>query len=300
LITFQDDGRTYKSHQVYREDGTLERSGGRLAAGAYQTLYFNAKDGSVQRRLVFSNSSQLDEEESYSDTGTLIEKTEKSGIGELKTTRWSASGILLSEIFDQGDGRRHGKLYYEDGKTVKIEFEHRGYEITANYFDKKGVIEFAVEYVLQGMGVTVYGPGEKALYKQYWLLLSGTTLSDAKYRLVKVEEFDRWGDDRDSHELKRVIGIADDGKTPKIILTPVNTYSYERTETELYPDGSVKSEKVYDSSNQVVSDKSFNQGEQKVDIKPELFIKPVFEPLDPPESKYKTASPSEEGEPTED
>ncbi|MDZ4833243.1 MAG: hypothetical protein SGJ27_05520 [Candidatus Melainabacteria bacterium] len=300
LITYQDDGRSYKSHQVYREDGSLERNGGRLSEGEYQTLYFNGKDGSVQRRLVYSTSSQLESEESFSDEGKLLEKTEQVSDSELKTTRWNADGKLISEINDMSDGRRSGKLYFEDGKTVKIEFNHRGYQIEVQYFDKDGKIAFEVEHVEQGMAVTTFGPGEKALFKQYWLLTGGKTLCDATYRLAKVEEFHKWGDERDKRELLRVIGVDADGK-PNLMLAPVNmTYSYERTETVLYPDGSVKQERVYDKSNQVSSSRTFVQGEQKSDLKPELFVKPVIECLDPPNSKFKETGPSEGEEPTED
>ncbi len=296
LITYEDDGRSYKSHQVYREDGSLERNGGRISGGGYQTLYFNAKDGSVQRRLVFTDKGQVESEESFSDEGQLVEKTEKVNEYSLKTTRWTADGKLISEITDQSDGRREGKLYFEDGKTVKIEFYHRGYEIEVKYFDKSGQELYEVEHVEQGMTVTVLGPNGNARYKQYWLLTGGTTLANATYRLIRVEEYK----DNDKREIKRLFGIADDGK-PNRVLAPINSaYSYERTDTELYPDGSVKSEKVYDSSNKVSSTKTFNQGEEKFDVKPELFVKPVFEPLDPPDSKYKETGPSEEGDPSED
>jgi hypothetical protein len=300
LVTFQNDGRSYQSHQVYREDGTLERNGGRLVANAYQTLYFNAKDGTVQRRLLFSNLGQLDQEESFSDSGKLIEKTEKVEVGELKTTRWNADGKVVSEIIDKVDGLRSGKLYFDDGKTVKVEFEHRGYEIAVDYFDKNGTLTVSVGHVPQGMTVTVYGSGEQAQYKQYWLLTGGTRLDDATYRLVKIEEFDRWGSERDQHQLKRVIGVAEDGKTPNRAIAPKNqAYSYERTDTDFYPDGSVKNEKEYDSSNNVTV-KTFVQGEKPFDGKPELFVKPVFEPLDVPDSKFKTAAPVDGEESTED
>lgn len=294
LITYQDDGTSYKSHQVYREDGSLERNGGRLSGGEYQTLYFSLKDGSVQRRLVFTASGQIENEESYSDNGQLIEKTEKVNDYSLKTTRWTVDGKLISEITDQKDGRREGKLYFEDGKTVKIEFYHRGYEIDVNYFDKNGKALYEVEHVEQGMTIVVLGPDGSALYKQYWLLTGGTTLENATYRLIRVEEYQKG-----KREIRRLIGIADDGK-PNRVLTPVNNaYSYERTDRELYPDGSVKSQKVYDSSNQVSSTKTFQPGEEKYDLKPELFVKPVIEPLNPPESKYKETGPTEE-EPIDD
>lgn len=283
LVTFQDDGTSYKSHQVYREDGSLERNGGRLSDGEYQTLYFNSKDGSVQRRLVYSASGQLENEESYSDEGKLVEKTEKLNEHSLKTTRWTVDGKLLSEITDVEDGRRSGKLYHEDGKTVRIEFDHLGYQIDVKYFDKDGKASYEVEHVPQGKSITVYGGDEKQRYKQYWLLTGGTTLCDATYRLIRVEEF---REDSPS-DLLRVIGVSADGK-PNRVITPVDMHrSVERTDTELYPDGSVKSEKVIDDNDNVTSDKSFNQGEQKFDLKPELFGKPVIECLDPPDSKYK-------------
>lgn len=300
LITYQDDGRSYRSHQVYREDGSLERSGGRLSEGEYQTLYFNGKDGTVQRRLVYSASSLLESEERFSDEGKLLEKTEQVSDSELKTTRWNADGKLISEIKDMSDGRRSGKLYFEDGKTVKIEFSHHGYEIEVEYFDKDGKIAFEVEHQTQGMIVTTFGPGAKALFKQYWLLTGGKTLCDATYRLAKVEEFHKWGDGRLKRELKHIIGLGDDGK-PFVVLAPVNgTHSYARTETEFYPDGSVKAVKVYDNDNDVTNTTSYNQGEEKLDLKPELFAKPAIECLDPPDSKFKETGPSEEGEPKED
>jgi antitoxin component YwqK of YwqJK toxin-antitoxin module len=285
LVTYDDNGSSYKSHQVYREDGSLERNGGRLPNGGYQTLYFNATDGRVQRQLVFNDNSALESEESFSDDGKLIEKTEKVSEYGLKTTRWSPDGKMLSEITDNTDGTREGKLFYEDGETVKVEFNYRPWAIEVNYFDPKGVHTLEVSYQTEGVTITHFAPDTKPLFKQYFVMTGGKTLCDVTLRLVKVEEFKGTS----TYDLKRLIGIADDGKTPNRVITPVNnSWSYDRDDADLHPDGSVKSVKHYDSSNQVSSTKTFAPGVQKLTLAPEMFVKPTFECLDPPESKIKT------------
>jgi len=296
LITYADDGGSYVSHQVYHEDGSLERNGGRLSEGGYQTLYFNGKDGSVQRRLVFSAESALEFEESFSEEGKLVEKTEKVTDYTLRTTRWSADGKKLSEIDDNTDGTREGKLYHEDGETVKVEFTHRGYGIEVEYFDATGEHTLSLEYGTDGMIATTFGPGDKALFKQYFAYAGGKTICDAQFKLVKVEEFHKWGTNQWDYQMKRVIGIADDGKPNRVITPTKGQYNYERTDAELHPDGSVKSVKEFDDRNQVSSTKTFAPGAQKLDLKPELFVKPTFECLDPPESKVKLKQEVEESE----
>lgn len=287
LITYEDDGASYRSHQVYREDGSLERNGGRLAQGRYQTLYFSASDGAVQRRLVYSAEHDLEFEERFSGAGRLLEKTEKVSDYELKTTRWSEEGTKLSEINDRKDGTRRGRLFHDDGETARIDFNHRGYRIDVLYFNEDGKLTLEVEYSTEGMATTVFNAGEKAQYKQYWLVVSGRTICDAQFRLVKVEEFHNWGNGRYNYELKRVIGIAGDGKTPNRVIVPARQYGYERTDAELHPDGSVATLKQYDSSNQVVDTRTFAPGVENLDLKPELFVSPTFECLDPPESKLR-------------
>lgn len=292
LVTFDDNGTSYRSHQVYREDGSLERNGGRLTEGGYQTLYFNASDGSVQRRLVFSENSALEQEESFTDDGKLIEKTEKVNDNELKTSRWTPDGKLISEISDYVDGSRAGKLFHEDGETVKVEFAYRPWAIEVNYFNTSGTLMFEVAYQTEGMIITHFDAAKTRLYKQYFVYTGGKTLCDVTVRLVKVEEFKSGS----SYEVGRAIGIAPDGTTPNRVITFVNnTWSYERDDAELHPDGSVKMIKRYDQSNQVVDTKTFAPGVEKIAFPSGMFVKPVFECLDPPESKIKAQPESVEG-----
>lgn len=294
LVTYADNGTSYKSHQVFREDGSLERNGGRLSNGGYQTLYFNAKDGSIQRTLVFDSNSRLEREDSFNDDGKLIEKTEKVSDSELKTTRWSADGKMLSEITDDADGSRHGKFFYEDGETPKMEFKVNSYSIEVNYFEKDGTPKYEVEYGTDGMAIVQFGAGKKPAFKQYFAITGGKTLCDATFRLVKVEEF-KGASGSYIYEVKRLIGIAPDGKTPNRVISFVNnTWSYERDDFELHPDGSVKTVKHYNSSNQVDSTKSFAPGVEQIALPPAMFVKPVFECLDPPESKVKVQPEVEE------
>jgi len=296
LVTYADNGTSYKSHQVFREDGSLERNGGRLSNGGYQTLYFNAKDGSIQRTLVFDDNSKLEREDSFNDEGKLIEKTEKVSEYALKTTRYAADGTILSEIVDETDGSRSGKFFYEDGVTSRMEFKVNSYSIEVNYFEKDGTAKYDVEYGTDGMTVIQFGGDKKPAFKQYFAITGGKTLCDATFRLVKIEEF-KGASGSYIYEVKRLIGIAPDGKTPNRVISFVNnTWSYERDDAELHPDGSVMSIKHYNSSNQVDSTKTFAPGAERIAMPPAMFVLPTFECLDPPESKIKAQPEIEEGD----
>jgi hypothetical protein len=294
LVTYADNGTSYKSHQVFREDGSLERNGGRLSNGGYQTLYFNAKDGSIQRTLVFDDNSKLEREDSFNDDGKLIEKTEKVSEYALKTTRYAADGTMLSEIVDETDGSRSGKFFYEDGVTSRMEFKVNAYSIEVNYFEKDGTAKYEVEYLTEGMAIIQFGADKKPAFKQYFAITGGKTLCDATFRLVKVEEF-KGASGSYVYEVRRLIGIAPDGKTPYRVITFVNNaWSYERDDAELHADGSVKSIQHYNSSNQVDSTKTFAPGVEHIALPPAMFVQPTFECLDPPESKIKVQPQVEE------
>lgn len=288
LIIMDDDGHSYKSHQVFREDGSLWKQGGRLTDGSYQTLYFFPGTGAIEKRLVSTKEQQLQSEELYTPDGKITEKTVKVSDYELSTTRYAPDGKMVSVINDSKWGSRSGKFFYEDGTTIKMSFSSSSYRIDVYYYDRSGVLTLEVEYFTDSMTTTVYAPGEKAQYKQEWKLVSGTSLCDATFQLKGVEEYWKWGSYRYSKETKQVIQVGPDGKTPtKIVTDRTNSWSNNRTELDFYPDGSVSKEVKYDAQSNPTSTKTYKQGERTLNLKKEFFEKPVFQCLDVPPSKLK-------------
>lgn len=71
--TFAGDGSTYASHQIWRQDSTLERSGSTLPGGEYEQKYFALDGKTVVRRRVFATSDKaLKFEEIFDSRGAKL------------------------------------------------------------------------------------------------------------------------------------------------------------------------------------------------------------------------------------
>ncbi|MBA3991930.1 MAG: hypothetical protein C0469_00285 [Cyanobacteria bacterium DS2.3.42] len=73
VATFAADGVTYLSHQIWRQDGSLERAGATLPGGEYEQKYYHAGGTIVSRKRVFTGGDKrLKSEEIFDQKGFRI------------------------------------------------------------------------------------------------------------------------------------------------------------------------------------------------------------------------------------
>lgn len=208
--TYAKDGMTYMSHDVYRGDGTLERSGRGERDGRYvQTYYF--EDGrSIERLRNFGRLKEFVSETIYRRDGSIL-----AGISvtveelELGITLYAPNGKVQATMFRTKIGEK-GYVFAEDGTTAVLEYAWDPYSRVAGYSDTTGRLLQKVDMHFNRLVIAFLAKDEKRTYTQIRRDNDGV--------LRKVEERS-FGDDS-SGRLIRTITMNRDGTHPESVSYP--------------------------------------------------------------------------------
>ena len=208
--TYAKDGITYVTHDVYRGDGTLERSGRGERDGRYiQTYYF--EDGqTVERLRNFGRLKEFVSEKIYRRDGTQL-----AGISvtmdelELGITLYAPDGRKQATMFRTKVGER-GYVFADDGMTTVLEYAFDPYSRVAGYSDANGRLLQKVDMHFNRLVIAFLAKDEKRTYTQFRRDNDGV--------LRKVEE--RAFGSSTGGELIRVIQMNKDGSHPESVLYP--------------------------------------------------------------------------------
>lgn len=239
--TFAADGKTYVTHDVYRGDGTLERTGRGSRDGRYVTKYFFEDGVSVERIRNFSPLKEFVSEHIYRRDGTQLAAVTVTEEGlELGVTLYAPDGKMLATFYRTKVSER-GTVFGVDG-TPMLEYAFDPYTRLAGYMDEKGRLMQKLDVRFGRMTVAFLSRDETRTYTQGW--------RDSDKVLRTVEERKRNG------ELVRTISMNRDGTLPKEIAYPEKNGSLVKVLDE---NGKVVRIKRLDGQNHVMSDVSANE-----------------------------------------
>lgn len=124
VATFAADGVTYLSHQIWRQDGSLERAGETLPGGEYEQKYYDAGGTIVSRKRIFTaGDKRLKSEEIFDEKGSKIAAI------NYRVTNFGVNQDVT--IFEGGRRKAHfvkdilqekGEVFAQDGTSVIAQY----------------------------------------------------------------------------------------------------------------------------------------------------------------------------------
>lgn len=181
--TYAKDGVTFTRHDVYRRDGTLERSGKRERDGRYLTRYYYDDGVTVERFRVFSVLLEFVSERQYRRDGTELASVVVTTKGtELGVTLYSPDGKKTAVFYRTIIGE-HGYVYHTDGDTILLEYASDPYFKASGHFDANKRLLQKRSSRFNRLTIAFLSKDERRTYNQIW--------SDGeKPKLRRVEESD--------------------------------------------------------------------------------------------------------------
>lgn len=207
-ILFSADGSVVTNTERYRQDGTRELIGKRLADGSFQNLVFHKDGQALNVSQLFAATGELLSAQEFADGGVrLLSVSARLADGRLEKKSFNEVGSLVSLSVEKSDGEQAIDFFKADGKRYMTVFNRfanveavyynaEGQPTSARRFDKDGSMQ-VVEYLPGSGEMGPYGEQVKKyteLSKQQWSFVAAKDSTD-KPRLVltKVEVFDKNG-----------------------------------------------------------------------------------------------------------
>ncbi|MDZ4833849.1 MAG: hypothetical protein SGJ27_08725 [Candidatus Melainabacteria bacterium] len=205
--TYGPDGSTFTRHDVYRTDGTLERSGLADRDGSYVSRFFFDDGVAVERFRKFNKLKEFVSETQFRRDGSQLAGVVVSHDGlELGVTLYGPDGKKTAIFYRTKIGEK-GYVYGPDGITILLEYANDPYYKVAGHSDEKGRLLQKWDTRFNRRVVAFLSQDETRTYTQVW------REGDAP-ALRKVEEHDF-----STKKLIRIIEMNKDGtKVAKIIV----------------------------------------------------------------------------------
>lgn len=192
--TFAADGLTYRTHKVYRRDGTLERTGEQLSA-TYLSIYYFADGKTVQRERTFDHKHRYRSEKIFREDGSILATifSETSKPTETATTLYRPDGTMSAMFTKHPINGEHGEVFADDGSTVLVEYQRDYYNVQEIFRDAKGNLLQERDGSRMGGLLTVrhYRHSDQKMdYRQRWLLRYTVGPEADNLTLRRVEYYD--------------------------------------------------------------------------------------------------------------
>jgi hypothetical protein len=208
---YERDGKTFVSHELYRPDGTLERTGKKTAGGDYETRYFFDDGITIERVRIFDARKRFLREKLYRRNATLQAEVSQSG-PELHIVIYDTREVRTASYYSSIAGGDHGEVYASDGKTIHVMFSRDRMILLADYYDDQGVL---VQHSMKVAGVlTLSAIDRYGIFRQEWRDHRGLD----KVVRSTLSVVDELGLDR---KLIRTIEMSSDGSHPIAITYPL-------------------------------------------------------------------------------
>ncbi len=133
-------GQLYTSHQVYRLDGTLERSGELLSDGRYQTSYYWSDGKTLSRQRIFNQSRVYVSEKIFREDGSLLADVVQGQSDQREIVLYWPNGARQANYSSNLVNGARGTYYAEDGVTVVCEFYRSYWAVEEVYYNTAGQI----------------------------------------------------------------------------------------------------------------------------------------------------------------
>lgn len=240
---FDESGRFFVSHEVYRPDGTLERTGRLLADGRYESKYFWQDGKTIARHRFFDSKRKLVSEAVFSQSGARIATREKRKDTEHLTLYHENGSISSSSV--RSMFAEEGKVYADDG-TLLFEFVQDSWTTREDHYDKDGGL-IQGRHFIKMTGTTdiyMFNTDGTVKFQQVWRHSRRTPVSPIEPILSTIKE----GKGR---SLYRTIEMGKDGK-PTSVEYPVSGGG--KIVKDLIDGKSVTRQKTFDKEGNLVSE----------------------------------------------
>ncbi len=206
--TFDRDGTTYLTHQVYRLDGTLERSGQGQKDGRYQTSYYYG-DGITPSRTRQFLHKRLVSEKRFREDGTLSASLVVER-GEVSISLYSPGGARTSALVRSPMGVLGGDVFSQDGTTLIASFIRDNWNFQEYYFDPQGKrLQVRMGAIMFGnVSVGVYDKDGKVAYIQVFRKRPKRGNLPEELILSRLTEYDQ------TQKVTRMIQMNNEGTRP--------------------------------------------------------------------------------------
>lgn len=246
--TFDKDGSTYLTHQVYRLDGTLERSGRGQRDGGYESRYYYA-DGKTPSRIRQFWDKRFSSEKRYREDGTLFASVLVHD-KEVSIDLYSPGEVRIAALVRGPLGMLGGDVFSEDGNTVLASFIRDYWNFEEHYFDAKGKRRQirTGQPMFGNVGAFVFDKDDKVVYTQMFRKRPKHGDVPAQTILIRVTEYDQ------TEKITRIIEMNNDGTAAKSLVEPAQD---GRIVSELSDDGErILKRTHYDRANHVIKTES--------------------------------------------
>lgn len=212
--TFDTDGSSYLTHEVYRPDGTLERRGRGQRDGRYETSYYYT-DGKTPSRVRQFRNKQFSSEKRYREDGSLLASILVEP-AQVSISLYSQSGIRTAALVRSPQGVVGGDVFSEDGNTLVASFIRDNWNFQEHYFDAQGKrVQARIGAIFFGnVSVGIYDKDEKVLYVQVFRKKPKRGTLPEELILTRVNEYNQ------AQKRTRTIVMNNEGTRPFSISEP--------------------------------------------------------------------------------
>lgn len=183
-----DRGRHFTSHQVYRQDGSLERSGLLLSDGNYQSRYYFADGKAIARDRLFNRDRAFISETQFAQDGTIVALTVQSQSDQKDIVRFWPNGSRKASYSLNIAGGANGYFYAEDG-TVISEFSKTYWNINEVYYNAAGKVWQRRLSYSNNLSIRLFNDDGKLIAQQVWRMRPASGDKAAYKMLASVTLF---------------------------------------------------------------------------------------------------------------
>lgn len=163
-------GKLYTSHQVYRIDGTLERTGELLSDGRYQTSYYWSDGKTLSRQRIFNQSRTYVSEKLFRENGSLLADVVQGQSDQREIVLYWPNGSRQATYSTNLVNGARGTYYAEDGVTVTCEFYRSYWASEEIYYNSAGQVwQKRLAYPSNGsLTIRLFAPDGQLVAEQFW------------------------------------------------------------------------------------------------------------------------------------
>jgi len=272
-VFYENDGVLFASHQSWRPDQTLIKSGSRLDDGTYRTITYFADGVTTERVQNFTRKRDMTDETVYRKDGVKARVTLVTQSGERQVTVYRADAatevtyMVMTISRSQYSGTT-GKVYSDDGSQVIAEFQSGSFKTEFNFLNSDGKPRLSARFertVAGHLTIDTYVQDAQVKFSQVYLRRPGSVHGcEGSYALSTVDESAADNSALGKRPFRRIF-LAEDEVTIKSVAIPDQNYYFAGKGTlyELYPSGFVAKKQVFSNHSTISSVTEFPDGQYR-------------------------------------
>lgn len=255
LFVRSNDKKQFLEDKLYREDGSLFRTGKRLRDGTYEASWYYTDGKSVLRHKLINDKGNEDVkrivllDEKIRLDGSFESVMKLLPDGRRLTTFYSPQGVrekmwLRSDV--PGEMSEYSQ-YFADGNTLSMKVNYGPQFTQTEYYRPDGTMRLArFKSIFGELDVFVFDANGDAMFRQRWRFTS----QDNSQLLRRVLVYS-------GGIVVKSIVLQKDGKTPDTIESAAKVGDKFGTKKEFRQDGTLASEEIRDATGNTISTKKY-------------------------------------------